>query len=208
MLCESLVESSSPPFLALNSARTRPTLCNEWLGFVILFSVSFLEPWSETLFRFLTIRCFISTKSQCHGSFALRFSFRNTQMAPLVWLKWGRECSIKQPSNCKHKNLNVVVRVWSVTEQTLPPETAASSSDQARNKPRNNQQDQRRVHLSWRHNTWSETRSLCLLNSFERALPNAASSLCFLQCCAVRLPGTAAVVFFISLVDHFLSLFF
>lgn len=97
--------------------------------------------------------------------------------------------------------------VWSVTEQTLPPETAASSSDQARNKPRNNQQDQRRVHLSWRHNTWSETRSLCLLNSFERALPNAASSLCFLQCCTVRLPGAAAVVFFISLVDHFLSLF-
>ena len=98
--------------------------------------------------------------------------------------------------------------VWSVTEQTLPPETAASSSDQARNKPRNNQQDQRRVHLSWRHNTWSETRSLCLLNSFERALPNAASSLCFLQCCTVRLPGAAAVVFFISLIDHFLSLFF
>ena len=95
--------------------------------------------------------------------------------------------------------------VWSVTEQTLPPETAASSSDQARNKPRNNQQDQRRVHLSWRHNTWSETRSLCLLNSFERALPNAASSLCFLQCCTVRLPGAAAVVFFISLIGHFLS---
>lgn len=76
------------------------------------------------------------------------------------------------------------------------------------NKPRNNQQDQRRVHLSWRHNTWSETRSLCLLNSFERALPNAASSLCFLQCCAVTLPGAAAVVFFISLIDRFLSLFF
>jgi hypothetical protein len=115
------------------------------------------------------------------------------------------------PNSVMYVILNVFVflpLVWSVTEQTLPPETAASSSDQARNKPRNNQQDQRRVHLSWRHNTWSETRSLCLLNSFERALPNAASSLCFLQCCTVRLPGAAAVVFFISLVDHFLSLFF
>ena len=68
----------------------------------------------------------------------------------------------------------------------LPLETVASSTDQARNKLWNIHQDQRRVHLSWRHNTWSETRSLCLLNSFERALPNAASSLCFLQCCTVR----------------------
>ena len=90
----------------------------------------------------------------------------------------------------------------------LPLETVASSTDQSRNKLCNNHQDQRRVHLSWRHNTWSETRSLCLLNSFERALPNAASSLCFLQCCAVTLPGAAAVVFFISLIDRFLSLFF
>lgn len=97
--------------------------------------------------------------------------------------------------------------VWSVTEQTLPPETAASSSDQAKNRP-GTTSNTKEEYTSWRHNTWSETRSLCLLNSFERALPNAASSLCFLQCCTVRLPGAAAVVFFISLIDHFLSLSF
>ena len=51
----------------------------------------------------------------------------------------------------------------------------------SRNKLCNNHQDQRRVHLSWRCNTWSETRNLCLLNSFERALTNAVCSLCFLK---------------------------